>query len=73
MDVNRGNKNCYNCGRFGYLARNCKNNGTGERIREKKRLKYGSKNNGQRRMIKEGNRQNQNNNLNRNRDLIVLD
>jgi len=30
MDVNRReNRNCYICGRFGYLARHCRNKGAG--------------------------------------------
>ena len=29
MDINRNNKNCYACGGFGHLVRNCKNRGMG--------------------------------------------
>ena len=54
-----GNRNCYNCRGFGHLARNCRNRRTKGRIREGRRLEY--MNNGQE------------NNLNRDRDLIVLD
>ena len=68
IDVDCGNRNCYNCRGFGHLARNCRNKGTEGRIGEERRLEY--KNNGQRLMI-EGNRQN-NSNLNGNRDLVVL-
>jgi len=57
MDVDWGNRNCYNCRGFGYLARNCRNRGTGNRIGEGRRLEYSSNgNNGQRR-IEGGNRQ----------------
>ena len=66
MDVDRRNRNCYCYGRFGHLARNCKNKSIGSRIEEGRRLEYGN-----RRMIEKGNRQN-NGNLNRDRDLIVL-
>ena len=31
MDVDR-ERNCYNCKEFGYLARNCRNRGTENRI-----------------------------------------
>ena len=63
------NRNCYNCRGFGHLARNCRNRGIGNRIGEKRRLKYGQ-NNRQRLMIEEENGQS---NLNGDRDLIVLD
>jgi len=59
MDVDRG-RNCYNCGGFRHLTKNCRNRGIGNKIGEGKRLEYGQKNNGQ-------------NNLNRDKDLIVFD
>ena len=66
MDVNkRENQNCYNCGEFIHLARNCRNRGTENRIGDGKRLEYG-----QRLIIEENNGQR---NLNEKRDLVVLD
>jgi len=62
IDVDWRNMNCYNCRRFGHLARNHKNRGMGNRIGEGKRLEYGQNNGG-------SNRQN---NLNREGDLIVF-
>jgi len=47
-----GNRNCYNYRRFRHLVRNCRNRGTENRIREGRRLEYGN-----RRMMEEGNRQ----------------
>ena len=67
MKVDQGNRNCYSCRSFRHLARNCRNKGTGGRIRERRRLEY--RNNRQRRIIEEENEQN---NLNRDGDLIVL-
>ena len=64
MNVDRGNKNCYNCGRFGYLARNCRNRKIRGRIGESKKLEY--RENKQR-------VENRQNNLNGDGDLIVLD
>ena len=52
------------------MARNCRNRGTGGRIGEGRRLEYRNNNNRQRRMIEEGNEQI--NNLNKERDLILL-
>jgi len=74
MDVDRReNRNCYNCGSFGHLTRNYRNREIGGRIRQGRRLEYGgNENNRQRRMIERGNRQNNGNNLNEDRDLIVL-
>jgi len=69
MDVDQENRNCYNCRRFRHLARNCRNRGIENRIEEGRRLEY-EQNNGQRLMIKEENEQS---NLNRDGDLIVLD
>ena len=69
----RENWNCYNCGGFEHLARNCRNRRTEGRIRQGRRLEYGgNENNRQRRMIEGGNRQNNRNNLNGDEDLIVL-
>jgi len=65
MDVDRRNKNCYNCREFGHLVRNCRNRGTENRIGEKRRLEYRK-----RRMIEKGN--GQDNNLNGDRNLIIL-
>jgi len=58
MDVDKG-RNCYNCGGFGHLTRSCRNKGTGNRIREDRRLEYEQGNNEQ-------------SNLNRDGDLIVF-
>ena len=63
----RENRNCYNCERFGYLARNCRNRGAGNRIGKGRKLEYGR--NRQRRII-EG--ENNENNLNGDGDLIIL-
>jgi len=44
MDVDRReNRNCYNCGGFGHLVRNCRNRGIGNRIGNGRRLKYGQR------------------------------
>ena len=51
------------------MARNCRNRGIENRIEEGRRLEY-EQNNGQRLMIEEENEQS---NLNRDGDLIVLD
>ena len=64
IDMER-ERNCYSCRRFGHLVRNCRNRGI---IGRERWLTYeGNKNNGQRRI------ENGQNNLNGNRDLIVLD
>jgi len=34
IEVDRGNRNCYNCEGFGHLTRNCRNRGTENRIGE---------------------------------------
>jgi len=67
MNVDRG-RNYYSCGGFRHLARNCKNRRI---VGRGKRLEYrGNRNNKQTRMIE--NRNGQENNLNGNRDLIIL-
>ena len=63
MDVDR---NCYNCGKFEHLAKNCRNKVIENRIRKGKRLKYRKE-----RIIEGGNKSNSN--LNRDQDLILLD
>jgi len=65
IEVDHANRNCYNCGGFGYLARNCRNRRTKNRIGEGRRLEYKEK-----RRIKEGNKQSSN--LNGKEDLIVF-
>jgi len=52
------------------LARNCRNRGIGDRIGKERRMEYENRNR-QRKMIEEGNKQD--NNLNREQDLILLD
>ena len=64
MEVDRSNRNCYNCGGFRHLVRHCRNRGTGNRMGEGRRLEYG----GQRR--EEGGKEQSN--LNREEDLIVF-
>ena len=51
MDVDRG-RNCYNCGEFRHLTRNCRNKVN--RIGEERRLEYGQENNGQSNLNGEG-------------------
>ena len=60
MEVDRGNKNCYNCRGFGYLVRNCRNRGIGGRIGEGRKLEYENGNNRQKRMTEEENGQTSN-------------
>jgi len=67
MEVNCGNRNCYNYERFGHLARNFRNRETGDRIGKNRGLKY--RNNRQKKMIEGGNKPS---NLNEDIDLIVL-
>ena len=55
MEVDMSNRNCYNCGGFRHLSRNC-NNKRMDRTEDRRRIDIG---NGQ-------------NNLNRERDLIVF-
>ena len=64
IDIDKENRNCYNCGRFGYLARNCRNKRMGGRIREDRRLEY--------RKNEQRTENNRSNNLNRDKNLIVL-
>ena len=45
MELDRRNKNCYNCRDFEHSARNCRNKGIGDRIGEGRRLEYGQGNN----------------------------
>jgi len=63
--MDRENRNCYSCGTFGHLARNCRNKRIGNRTGEERKLEYG-----QRLMIEGKNGQS---NLNGDGDLIVLD
>ena len=55
MEMNRNNRNCYSCGSFGHLDRNCRNRRTENRIGEGRRLEYGSNgNDGQNNLKGEG-------------------
>ena len=56
MEVDRGNRNCYSCRGFGYLAQNCRR----QIIGQERRVEY------------KDNWNNRQNNLNRNGDLIIL-
>ena len=71
IDVDQENRNCYSCGGFGYMARNCRNRKTGGRIEKGRKLEYRNGNNKQRRMIEGANEQNSN--LNGKQSLIVFD
>jgi len=65
MNIDSKNRNCYNCGRFGHLARNYRNRRTEGRIEECRRLEYGRN--------KQRTENNEQSNLNGEGDLIVLD
>ena len=70
MKVDQGNRNCYNCGGFEHLTRNCRNRRIGDRIGKGRRLEYReNRNKKERRMIEGEDKQN---NLNREQDLILL-
>jgi len=58
IDIDR-ERNCYACGEFRHMARNCRNRRMRNRIEESRRLEYGQGDNRQ-------------NNLNGERDLILL-
>jgi len=63
IDVDRKKRrNCYNCRRFGYIARHCRNKRIGNKIGEGRRLKY-RENKEQRRIER----------VNGEQDLILLD
>jgi len=47
IDVDRRNRNCYNCRKFRHLARNCRNKNIENRIGKRRRLEYGQENNRQ--------------------------
>ena len=40
MDIDHG-RNCYTCGGFGHMARNCRNRGQRERVVDNRRVEYG--------------------------------
>jgi len=42
MEVDRG-RNCYACGGFEHMARNCRNRGQRERVADNRRVEYGSR------------------------------
>jgi len=39
MEIDRG-RNCYACGGFGHMARNCRNRGQRGRVTENRRVEY---------------------------------
>jgi len=60
IDIDR-RRNCYACGEFEHMAQHYRNRGTVNRIGEGRRLEYGSrKKNGQRRITREENKQQDN-------------
>ena len=62
MEMDRENRNYYNCRYFGHLTRNCRNQGTRDRIKKGRKLEY----------RRNENNEQDNNNLNEKRNLIVL-
>jgi len=65
INVDKENRNCYNCGVFRHLARNCRNGEMGGRIEKDRRLEYGRN--------KQRTENNEPSNLNGDKNLIVLD
>ena len=69
MEIDYGNRNCYNCGDFGHMVKYCRNWKIENKIGKGRKLEYEeNRNNEQQRIVEKGNR----NNLNGDRDLIVL-
>ena len=69
MEIDYGNRNCYNCRGFGHMVKHYRNWEIGNRIGKGRKLEYReNRNNKQQRIVEEGN----SNNLNGDRDLIVL-
>ena len=61
MEMDQENRNCHNCGRFGYMVKHCRNWETENRIKKERKLKYRkNRNSRQQRIVKKRNRHNLN-------------